>query len=229
VITNEIGPHVLSTFFKTVALGVAAAAALTACGGPVKMGAAAVFDDRRITVAQLDQTVSDWKKQLDKDPAALELQQGGQQVPADPDSPPRSALVQLVDFRIWDELAREQHVEVTPTQIDQIIAANGGKKAVDDLTLAHGLPVSHARDVVRAFVIHSLLLQRYGAVPNQQGQVDQQAQQLATQRLGVAYGQATRTLKIKINPRYGSFDPNNGLGPVSYGLSRPDPGLNGAG
>jgi hypothetical protein len=69
------------------------------------------------------------------------------------------------------------------------------------------------------------LAQAFGAVPNQQGQVDQQAQQ----KLIDAHTQAVRTLKIKVNPRYGSFDSNNGLGPVAYGLSKADPGLNGVG
>lgn len=220
------------TFFKTVALGAAAAVALTACGGPAKMGAAAMLDDRRITVAKLDQTVLEWKKQFAKDPAAKQVQdrakQQGAQLPIDPDSPPRSALAQLVDLQIWNEIAREQHVTVDPTQIDRVIAASGGQQTVDDQTLAGGLPVSHARDLVRAFVIQRLLLQHYGAVPNQQGQVEQQALQLAQQRLGTVYAQAVRTLNIKINPRYGSFDLNSGLGSVSYGLSKADPGLNGA-
>ncbi|MGI8330603.1 hypothetical protein ACRYCC_11615 [Actinomadura scrupuli] len=222
-----------STTVKTVALGAAAAVALTACGGPVRLGAAAVVDGHRITTADLDRTVAAWQKQFAKDPAAAQVQQQaqqqGQQLPADPDSPPRSALAQLIGFRIWDEVAREQNVAVTPTEIDRIIAANGGQKAIQDQTLAGGLPVSHSRDLVRAFLIRSMLLQRFGAVPNGQGQVDQQTLQQAQQKLVGAQAQALRSMKIKVNPRYGSFDPSSGLGPVSYGLSKSDPGLNGAG
>jgi hypothetical protein len=209
-----------------------AAIALTACGAPVKMGAAAIVNDRRITTGKLDQTVVDWQKQFAKDPTAAQLQQQaqqqGQQLPADPDSPPRSALAQLIGFDIWDEVARDQGVAITPTQVDGIIAANGGQKSIDDQTLAGGLPVSHARDLVRAFAIRSLLLERYGAVPNAQGQVDQTVLQQAQQKLAVVQTRAVRTLKIKVNPRYGKFDPNNGLGAVAYGLSKSDPGLNGA-
>jgi hypothetical protein len=223
---------VFLTIVKTVALGAAAAVALTACG-PVKLGAAAIVDDRRITTAKLDQTVLDWQRQFAKAPAAAQLQQQaqqqGQQLPADPDSPPRSALAQLIGFQIWDEVAREQHITITATEIDRIVAANGGQKAIEDQTLAGGLPVSHSRDLVRAFLIRSLLLQRYGAVPNAQGQVDQQTLQQAQQKLVTTQSQALRILKIKVNPRYGSFDPNSGLGAVSYGLSKSDPGLNGAG
>jgi hypothetical protein len=218
---------------KTGALVVGAAVALTACGGPVKMGAAAILGDRRITTGTLDQTVIDWQKQFVRDPTAARLQQQaqqeGRQLPADPDSPARSALIQLIGFQIWDELAREQHVSVSPTEIDQIIATNGGEKAIEVQTLAGGLPVSHTHDLVRAFAIRSKLLQRFGVVPNAQNQVDQQALQQASEKLDAAQGRAVRALKIKVNPRYGSFDPANGLSAVTYGLSKSDPGLNGAG
>jgi hypothetical protein len=220
MITSEIGSRVFLTSFKTVALGVAAAVTLTACGSPVKMGTAAILGDQRITTAKLDQTVIDWQKQMQQQGK----QQGQQQQPADPDSPPRSALILLIGFSIWNEVAREQHIAITPTDIDRIIAANGGQQSIDDQTLSGGLPASHSRDLVRAVLIRSSLLQRFGAVPDQQGQIDPQTQQ----RLADVQMQAVRTLKIKVNPRFGSFDPNKGLGPVTYALSKADPGLNGA-
>jgi hypothetical protein len=220
---------VVRTWLKASAGVIAAGVVLTACGDPVRMGAAATIDDRRITTAQLDGTVAQWQEEFARTPQAGLLQQQAQQanqrIPYDPDSPKRSALYQLIDFRIWEVVARQQGVTVTQGQIDAFLARLGGRTGVAPSVLANAVPLRHTDDLVRSSLTQQTLLLRYGAQPDPQGQIDPGVQQQALQRLGAAYFGATRQMKITINPRFGRFDPQRvALNPVAYGLSKTEPG-----
>ena len=222
--------------FRTVVGALVVSTALTACGGPVKAGAAATFGGGRITTASLDQTAVDWKKQYDKNPAADQTRQsiaaqatGGSSI--DANSPPRNALTQLIDFRIWDEVAHQQNVTVTPTQVDALIAASGGQAKLDILTLAVGLPSNYSRDYARSFAIRQTvqraILQASG-VTSQSTSTSPEVQR-AQKAYVLIYLGAVKALNMKINPRYGKFNlATMALGKVEYGLSRTETGLTGA-
>ncbi len=220
-----------------IAIGAAlAGAALTACG-PVKTGAAALVGGDRITIATLNAAVTQWSKELPKYPAAQQIVQQsqvqgagqGQQIPFDPSSPQRSALYQLVDMRVWDEVARKDGVNVTPGQVDAFVAQNGGTPTLDANVLAQGLPVKYDRDYARAVMLRQALLQKYG-VTNGQQPVDPQTQQAALKRLFASYVDAGQRLNVDINPRYGSFDLKTmALRPVCPALSSPDSGTGSSG
>src|SRR4051794_6809116 len=126
---------VFRTSLKAVVLASAifVGGALTACQ-PVRPGAAATVGGQRITTSQLDSVVADWRKEFARNADAgqvqQQLQQQGQQIPFDPDSPVRSALYQLVEMRVWDEVARQKGVGVTQGQIDERIARGGGGRAL---------------------------------------------------------------------------------------------------
>jgi len=215
----------LQAAVATLAVG----AAMTACG-PVKMGAAAVIGNDRITTAKLDAAVTEWAKELPKYPEAQQIVQQsqaqggqGQQIPFDPSSPKRSALYQLIEMRAWDEVAREQHVSTSAGQADAFIAAKGGWAGLNAYVVAQGLPTSYADDYARTLLIQQSMLQRYGVVPGQP--VDQQKQQQVIQQLIGDYAGAKRSLHISVNPRYGTFnDKTMSLGPVCPRLSTPDTG-----
>jgi hypothetical protein len=206
-----------------------AGVALSACG-PVKMGTAATIGDERITTARLDSTVAQWHKEFDANHDAKVVQQvaeqRGQRIPYDPDSPHRSALYQLIGFRVWDEVAREQGLTVTQGQVDGLLGGVGGRSGVAATVLASGVPVRYTNDVARVVLVQQAMLQRYGAASNAQGQPpDQAAQQRALQQTGAAYSAAAGRLNITINPRFGDFDPRQvSLNPVSYRLSKTESG-----
>lgn len=221
-------PLALRAAVPAVAGALAAAAALTACG-PVKMGAAATIGDERITTARLDDTVAQWRKEFDANRQAALVQQTeqqrGQQVPFDQDSPHRSALYQLVSFKVWDEVAEEQGVTVTQGEIDRLLDGLGGAAAVAPSVLAADVPLRYTTDFARTALLQRQLLQRYGLVPNAQGQLDPAAQERATRQLATAYSTAASRLKITISPRFGGFDPRTvSLSPVTYRLSRTESG-----
>lgn len=205
-----------------------AGAALTACG-PVKTGSAAVVGGDRITIAKLDAVVGRWAKELPKYPGAQQIVQQsqaqgqGRQIPFDPSSPQRSALYQLVDMRVWDEVARRDGIRVGPGEVDTFVAQNGGAPTLDANVLAQGLPTSYDRDYARVVLLRQTLLGQYGVSTG--GSADPQAQQAALQRLFVSYVSAGHRLKVTINPRYGSFDfQKMALRPVCPSLSSPDSG-----
>lgn len=222
-----------SVFVKSLKAAVAvlaAGTALTACG-PAKPGAAAIVGHDRITDAKLDGAVTEWAKELPKYPEAQQIVQQsqaqpqgqGQQVPFDPSSPQRSALFQFIEIRSWDQVAREQHVNTSPGQIDGFVAGKGGWSGLDAYVVAQGLPTKYAPDFARTLLIQQSMLQRYGVTPGQP--VDPQQQQQVIQRLVIDYGGAKSHLGITINPRYGTFDEKTmSLGPVCPRLSSPDTG-----
>lgn len=196
---------------------------LTACG-PVRTGAAAIVGHQRISVATLDSAVTRWHRELPRHPLAQQIVQQsqprggqGQQVPFDPSSPQRSALYQLVDMRVWAEVARRQGVSVATGQVDAFLARNGGRPTLDANVLAQGLPTSYGNDYAETLLVRQEMLRRAGS-----GGVLDQA---SVQRLLEYYMQVGRSLGIRVNPRYGSFDYRTmTLGPICPRLSAPDSG-----
>ena len=212
-----------------VAGALVAATALTACGGPVKFGTAATVGDDRITTAQLDGTVSQWRKEFDRDRQAALVQQvaqqRGQQIPFDPESPHRSALFQLISLKIWEETAKEQGVSITQGQIDSLLGGLGGPSGVSASVLASDIPVRYTTNIARVVLIQEDLLRKFGLAPGGQGQLDPGVQQRALAQREAAYQAAAGRLHITVNPRFGSFDPERViLNPVTYRLSRPESG-----
>lgn len=201
-----------------------AGVALTACG-PVKMGAAATIGDERITTAQLDSAVAQWRKEFDKNRQAALVQQvaqqRGQRIPFDQESPHRSALYQLIDFKVWNEVAKEQRITVTQGQIDGLLSGAGGQAGVAPSILAGDIPLRYTTDVARVVLIQQELLRRFAP----QGLLDPATQQRVIAQREAAYRTAAQRLGITVNPRFGGFNIEQvALNPVTYRLSRTESG-----
>jgi hypothetical protein len=223
---------------KAAVCVLAAGTSLAACG-PVQPGAAAIIGHDRITVSKVDSAANQWTKELPNYPEAGQIveeareaqaqaqqagRQTGQQGPYDPSSPQRSALYQFIEIRAWDQVAREQHVSVSPGQVDAYVAAKGGRPGLDAFVVAQGLPTSYDEDYARSLLIQRVMMQRYGINPDLPVQQQPQGRQ-ALQRLMGDYTNAKRHLRIKVNPRFGEFNNKTlSLGPVCPHLSTPDSG-----
>ncbi|REE96149.1 hypothetical protein [Thermomonospora umbrina] len=215
------------TAVKTALAAGAAALALTACQ-PMKMGAAVIIGDERITTASLDRDVRDWSEQFRASPEANMKRTGSnapqqQRLPMDAvsDSEMRDALTRIVRIRVSDQVAREEKINVVPSQIDQLIAGLGGPREAESTTLALGLPTRYTRDVYRDLLIQQTLLRRHG----HDGVPGSPAANQAQLRAVAVYTDAARRLSVKINPRYGSFDARQLMvGPAEYRLSRGETG-----
>lgn len=170
-------------------VGVVAVAVLgggVAACGPVKMGAAAVVGDERITAASVDGPAREVHKL-----APVVEQQGGN-VPAG------IVLAKVVNVLVT-RLAKEEGVGWTQGDVDAAIArATQGQglrpNQVYTVPLFGNaraeLPTDEAKAYGRALYLESVLEKRYGGP-------DELAKRLSS---------LARRIGVEVNPRYGDFD-----------------------
>ncbi|GAB3658145.1 SurA N-terminal domain-containing protein [Actinocorallia lasiicapitis] len=173
------------------------------------MGAAATLSDGRISDATLNDAVAEWQAAYKETP--LPAQQ--LQLAAD-DSIDRSVLSRLISIRIADRAAADNHLQITPAEIDSVIAQvsrGGGEKVFDTFALAYGVPPTYARDFARMITINDELA------------VGATTQEEAQQKVGPPLKKASDALGIVINPRYGEYK-DGMLAPPVTKLSRPETG-----
>ncbi|WP_202638037.1 SurA N-terminal domain-containing protein [Bailinhaonella thermotolerans] len=181
---------------RLIALAVTAAGAvLTACA-PVQAGAAAIVGDHRITSAELDKAVRGFETAVTK----AKIPPQGLQI-ADPNSYPRSVLLNMVQVDLFEQIARRHKVSVTEGEVDAYVQSQGGPAAIEQKALAFGVPPSQTRSFLRGMLLNQKLNQAFG------GGADEAAAQRAAARLGEEAGK----IDLKINPRYGHFDPQQGF------------------
>lgn len=212
---------------KAVVAVVLAAGALAGCGGSPKVGTAALVGDDRITVTELSQTVRDWRTQFRADPAANELRANpagpAPQLAGDSESDLQGALTLLINFKVADRVARKAGVTVTGGQVDTAVQALNQQGGAGSITLASGLPREHTRDLGRLVATQIAVMQRFGAdLTNRLNPATQQA----GRRWNELFQSTAGDMHIKVNPRYGSYDPGKlVVGPITYRLSSPDSGI----
>ncbi len=174
---------------------IAAAPLLTACGNAAHPGAAAVVGGQRITVAQLQNRVSEVRAAQraivpDDTQYAQAITKSG--------TLSREVLHTMVLDRVLHRAAQDAGVTVTRKELQQMRAALeqqvGGSKALE-----------------------TAWLQQYGIAPqhlDENLRLQLEAQKLAT-RLGTRTGEppfwaalakASKKLHVDLNPRYGTWD-----------------------
>ncbi|MGV9570819.1 SurA N-terminal domain-containing protein [Streptomyces nigra] len=173
----------------------AAAPLLTACGSDAHPGAAAVVGDQRITVAQLENRVSEVR---DAQRAAVPDEDAYAQVIAKSGTLPRDVLHTMVLDRVLHRAALDHGVSVTRKEVQE---------------MREGLE----KQVGGAKALETSWLQQYGVPPQRLDdnlRLQLEAQKLAT-ALGTDTGKpafwdalaaASKKLDIDLNPRYGTWD-----------------------
>jgi len=173
----------------------AAAPLLTACGSDAHPGAAAVVGDQRITVAQLENRVSEVR---DAQRAAVPDEAAYAQVIAKSGTLPRDVLHTMVLDRVLHRAALDHGVSVTRKEVQE---------------MREGLE----KQVGGAKALETSWLQQYGVPPQRLDdnlRLQLEAQKLAT-ALGTDTGKpafwdalaaASKKLDIDLNPRYGTWD-----------------------
>jgi hypothetical protein len=187
------------------AVVVGAALVATGCS-PVKMGAAAIVGNQRITVATLDTEVTNLSRYAKLYPGTVQLNQEQQT---------QQTLTWLVRFKINEVLAKQVGITVSTAQAQKALnkiytaaKANAQAQGVSNVTLnliltANGIPPNMAAEVGRYQAIDDqfALQVNGGKAPS-----TQDAQAAVTDKLNQARCVAAKQLKIQVNPQYGRLD-----------------------
>jgi len=198
---------VLGRLVKASAVVIGVGLAVTACSvPPVKMGAAAITGGQRITIATLNNQVTNLKETANKYPNLITLT---------PMQQTQQTLTWLVRYQINDELARQNGITVTTAQAEAALAATyASAKAsaqaqgltnvsLDLIMAANGIPPDTATELGRYQAIEAQYVKDVsgGTIPSTTS-----GQAAATAKLEHAQCQAAKALDILINPQFGRMD-----------------------
>jgi hypothetical protein len=178
---------------------------VTACS-PVKMGAAAIVGNHRITIATLDTEVTNLSRTAKLYPGTVQLSAATQT---------QDTLSWLVRFQINEQLARSQGISISTAQaqtaLAQIYAASKSEaesEGLSNVTLnlilaANGIPPNLAAEVGRYQAIETQFVEQVngGKIPTATA-----AQTATTAKLDRAQCVAAKTLNIEINPQFGRLN-----------------------
>ena len=177
-------------------IAVISLATLTACG---QLNSAATLGDMTISQTELQTTVDTLlKERATQDVSQMQLETGA--------TLNRSQLRFLIITKIFDEIAKELKLDVTKTEVattrQGLIDQGGGESSLAGNLVAAQIASTNFDKYIRAIIISDKLT----AALKQSGVADADVSAKISQ-LVVA---KTKELKIKVNPRYGTWDDASG-------------------
>ncbi|MBO0831379.1 MAG: SurA N-terminal domain-containing protein [Actinobacteria bacterium] len=191
-------PRRAAVFVAAAAAGVA----LSACSS-MQMGAAAITGNSRITTATLTNEVANLN-------AAYQADRAKQITPQRPvGQAPQQVLTWLITFRIYDQLAAQQHIYVTQAQVAKQMstltatARQNGVTVRQYVSAAGGLPPDLLPQLSRYFAILQVLERRITGGKAPATQAEQTKLQTSVEH---AQCLASKSLRLNVNPQYGQFD-----------------------
>ena len=198
----------LRRLVKASAVVVGVGLAVAACA-PVKMGAAAMVGNQRITVATLDTEVTNLSQAAAQYPASVNLTASLRT---------QATLTWLIRYQIFEEMARQAGITVSNTQgqkaLSQAVAMAESSAEQQGLThvtqnlilAASGIPPNTTSELGRYESIASqyLTITNGGTAPA----AGSAAQTAAGNKLNTAECQAAKALNISVNPQFGQLDYN---------------------
>ncbi len=197
---------VLRRLIKVSAVVLGAGLVVTGCSSsPVKMGAAAIVGNERITIATLNTEVTKLNQAAKQYPGVVQLS---------PVQATQETLGWLIRFQIFDQLASQAGITVSTSQegaaFDQILASaeasaqqQGISNVTPDLILAaNGIPPNLSGEVGRYQAIETQFVEQVngGKIPT-----SSTAQATTTTKLEHAQCVAAKSLKIVVNPQFGQL------------------------
>lgn len=191
------------TSMQLAAALLAGGLAVTACGGPLKMGAAATTGEGRVTSAMLTNQVANLTAayQADKRKGISPQRPAGQA--------PQQVLSWLLTFKVFDKLADLHGISVTSAQVQRQVNGLAAQAAQQKLSLnayvsaAGAVPPDLMPQIGRYFAILTAFENRLDGGKAPSGQSAQAALQ---SRVAHAQCLAAKQLTIKVNPQYGAYD-----------------------
>jgi hypothetical protein len=188
---------------QLAAVVLAGGLAVAACGNSLKLGSAATTGSGRITSATLTNQVANLTAAYQADKRkGVKPQRSVAQVT-------QQVLTWLITFRIYDTLATQHGISVSPAQ-QQVQLTNLTAQAKQEhvslatyVSAAGAVPPDLLPEVGRYFAILSAFENRIDGGKSPTAQAGQMALQ---NRLSHAQCLAAKNLSIKVNPQYGEFD-----------------------
>jgi hypothetical protein len=174
---------------------------------PLKMGAAAIVGNQRISIATLDTEVTNLSQAVKRYPGTVNLTATQQT---------QATLSWLILYQVYEELARQHGITVSPAQGQAALnkAIDNAKTQYEaqgltnlnrtEILARSGIPPNTADELGRFEAISSMYLAiaNGGTAPAP----GSSAQTAAGTKLGQAQCQAAKTLNIQVNPQFGQLD-----------------------
>ncbi|WEH40148.1 SurA N-terminal domain-containing protein [Streptomyces sp. NBC_01218] len=172
-----------------------AAPVLTACGSEAHPGAAAIVGGQRIEVSTLQADVAEVRSAQQNSPQAAQLVKGSGQLP-------RAALHRLIFGRVLDRAAEDNGVTVSRKELQQVhraaVAQYGGEDELRE-TLLQERWISPGQ--IDGDLRQEVQLPKLAAALGADLQTE-----AGTQKVTAALAEASKSLHIDVNPRYGAWD-----------------------
>jgi SurA N-terminal domain len=194
---------VFRTPITLAAAALAAATALTACG-PLRMGAAAILNDQRISTATLTAEVSNLNGAYQANKAKIQLQFAASQMP-------QEVLSWLLRFRVQEQLAARERITVSNEDTQQALAslsaqAKQSGATLTDLAVANGLPPDQITELGRYQAIENLLVRRLNGGKLPTSSTSSTVLAGLSAKYAQAQCRAAKSLSIKVNPQFGRLN-----------------------
>ncbi len=190
------------SWLRVTAAAAVAGLAVSACG-TMQMGAAAITGNSRVTSGSLTAEVANLNAayRADKAKGIKPQRPVGQEV--------QQVLTWLILFRIYDQIAVRDHIDITRAQAGRQLAQLSSQAATNKVTLAQyvsaggAVPPNLTQQLGRYFAILSELESRITG-----GKPPATSAEQAKLQSAVARDQclAARDLAVTVNPQYGVFD-----------------------
>lgn len=190
----------LRTPITLTAAALAGVLMLSACGS-VKLGAAAVSNDQRISTATVTAEVNNLNQAYQADKAKIQLQFHASQMP-------QEVLSWLLRFQVREQMANRYGITVSQTDVQKAldsISAQAKQSGVTarELAVANGIPPDQMNELGRYVAIQDAVLNRLdgGKLPTANA-----ALQTLSIKFNTSQCVAAKSLGIQVNPQYGALD-----------------------
>ena len=181
---------------KVLALILALATIFTA--GCSQVNSAATIGDRKIALDDLQTQVDSILLEREGvDTSQMQLESG--------EALTRSQLSYMISNIIIEELAKDQKIEITPSELEsykaQIFANIGGEANLPSVLVNASIPSTALEEVLRRDLVLRKISEKESAAGADQASVNALIQSLVTEK--------ANALKVVVNPRYGTWDAEN--------------------
>ena len=190
------------TSMQLAAVVLAGGLTVAACGS-VKLGAAAITSQQRISSATLTDQVANLNAAYQADTRkGVKPQRAVAQAP-------QQVLTWLITFQIYDKLAAQHGISITPADVQSQLTALAAQAKQEKVSIATyisaagAVPPDLEPQIGRYFAILSAFQNRLDGGKTPTAQARQQALQ---SRISHAQCLAAKKLEIMVNPQYGEFD-----------------------